>query len=83
MLNETHQIIQEYAFDIASQAGVQLSKVAIVEGRDVGCLDTHLLKLIFDDQIVSILVYKSDLDNLQSERCCIRLERKIRSALAR
>jgi len=75
-------MIKVYATDIASQVGIQLSNVSIVEGRDVGCLDTHLMKLMYDGQLVSVLVYKSDLYNLQAGRCCNRLEMKIQSALS-
>ena len=76
-------MIKKYAADIAAQMGMQLSRVSVVEGRDIGCLDVHLLKLMSDGQLVSALVYQSELDHLQSGSSCERLELKIRSALSR
>jgi len=62
---------------------IQLSQVSVVEGRKVGCLDVHLLNLTSNGQLVSALVYQSELDKLQIGDCCERLESRIRSALAR
>lgn len=76
-------MIQEYVVDLAAQMGIKLSRVSMVEGRRVGCLDVHLLNLAADGQRVSTLVYQSELDGLQSGSGCERLELKIRSALSR
>jgi len=76
-------MIREYAADLAAQTGIKLSQVSVVEGRRVGCLDAYLLNLASDDQLVSALVYQSELDELQSGSCCERLELKIRAALSR
>lgn len=76
-------MIKEYAADLAAQMGIPLSRISAVEGRDVGCLDVHLLNLYSDDQSVSALVYQSELDDLQNGSCCERLEMKIRATLAR
>lgn len=77
-------MIREYTVNLAAQMGIKLSRVSIVEGRKVGCLDVHLLKLAADGQRVSTLVYQSELDGLHSgSSCCERLELKIRSALSR
>lgn len=76
-------MIQEYVTDIAAQMGIRLSRITIVEGRDVGCLSVHLLHIFSSDQLVSALVHQSELDNLLNNSGCERLERKIRSALMR
>ena len=76
-------MILKFADDLATQAGIKLSKVTVVEGRRVGCLEAHLLNLASDGQLVSTLVYQSELDELQSDSCCERLELKIRTALSR
>jgi hypothetical protein len=76
-------MISAYAADLAAQVGIKLSRVSVVEGRRVGCLDVHLLHLAADGQLVSTLVYQSELDELQSDSCCERLELKIRTALSR
>lgn len=76
-------MIQEYAADLATQMGIKLSRVSMIEGRRVGCLDMHLLNLVVDGHRVSTLVYQSELDDLQNGACCDRLETKIRAALSR
>lgn len=76
-------MIDEYAADLAAQMGIKLSEISLVEGRDLGCLDVHLLNLAADGHLVSASVYQSELDTLQSGAGCERLELKIRSALLR
>jgi translation initiation factor 6 (eIF-6) len=80
---ETKQMIQEYVADLATQLGIKLSRVSIIEGRKVGCLDVHLLHLCANGHLVSTLVYQSELDGLQTGASCERLETKIRAALSR
>jgi hypothetical protein len=75
-------MIEEYIADTATHMGIKLSKQYIVEGRRVGCLGVHLLNLACDEQIVSTLVYQTELDNLQDGTYSDRLETKIRSALS-
>jgi len=76
-------MIGEYVTGIAKQMGVNLTRLAFVEGRRVGCADVHLLNLACDYQTVSTLVYQSELDNLSRGSYCERLEVKIRSTLNR
>lgn len=76
-------MIKEYAADIAAEMGATLSKISVIEGQRIGCLDVHLLKLACDGQVASALVYQSELDTLQRGVHCDRLEVKIRSALSR
>jgi len=76
-------MICKFADDLATQAGIKLSRVSVVEGRRVGCLDAYLLNLVSDGQLVSALMYQSELDELHSDSCCERLESKIRTALSR
>jgi len=75
-------MIQEYVQDIAVQMKVHLSQLSLVEGRDVGCLDVHLLKLSSDGHQQSALVYQSELDKIGTGACCERLELRIRAALS-
>jgi hypothetical protein len=75
-------LIQEYVRDIAAQMKIQVSKVSVVEGRKVGCLDVHLLNVTSGDRLVSVLVYQSELDKLQIGERCERLESRIRTALS-
>lgn len=76
-------MIKEFATGLAAKSGIQLSRVSVVEGRRIGCLDVHLLHLAADNQLVSALVYQSELDELKNSSSCDRLEVKIQSALAR
>lgn len=76
-------MIQGYAADLAAQMGMKISRVSVVEGQRVGCLDVHLLNIYADRQLVSALVYQSELDELHNGSSCERLEMKIRSALSR
>ena len=76
-------MIQEFTTDLAAQMGIQLSRVSVVEGRQVGCLDVYLLSLAADDHLVSTLIYQSELDHLQNGSDTGQLETKIRSALER
>ena len=76
-------MIRDYASDIASQMKVQLSNVTVIEGRKLDCFDAHLLKLDTDDQQISLLLYQSELDELQSNFVSDRLEQRIRTALSR
>jgi len=76
-------MIREYAADLAAQTGIKLSRVSVVEGQRIGCLDVHLLHLAADGQLVSALVYQSELDELQCGSRSGRLEVKIRAALSR
>ena len=75
-------MIREYAADLAAQTGIKLSRVSVVEGHRIGCLDVHLLHLAADGQLVSAFVYQSELDKLQVGESCERLESRIRSALS-
>jgi hypothetical protein len=76
-------MIREHATAIAAQMKVQLSDITVVEGRTLGCFDAHLLKLDAEGQQVSLLLYQSELDELQSDFVGDRLELRIRSALSR
>jgi hypothetical protein len=76
-------MIRDYVSGLAKQTGIELSGVRFIEGRTVGCLDVHLLHLAVDENLVSTLVYQSELDALHSGSCCKRLDMKIHTALSR
>jgi len=83
MPNDTHKMIKDYTTDIASQVGLQLSKIDFVDGDKVGYIDTHLMTIISNGHLVSVLAYQADVDDLLTGKNCDRLETKIRSALSR
>lgn len=76
-------MIHDYVVDIASQLGMELSKVSMVEGQRLGCTDTCLLNIGARGCIVSALVFQTDLANLEKGFNLDRLELRIRSALLR
>jgi hypothetical protein len=76
-------MILKYATNLASQYGIILSKARFIEGQSVGCPDVNLLQLSVNEHLVSLLVYQSDLDALQSESCCEQLDKKLHTALSR
>ena len=76
-------MVREYATDLAAQIGIRLSDVSVDESQWVGHDDVHILHLIADNHRVSVLIYKSELDELQKYSCCDPLKYKIRSALSR
>lgn len=76
-------MLTEMVNDIASQVGLQLSKVSLVEGQRLGCTDTCLLNMGSKGHIVSALIYQTDIDNLKNGTDVDRLELRIRAALSR
>lgn len=76
-------MIRSYAADLATQMGITLSDISVVEGERVGCVDVYLLHLGSKGYNVSSLVYHSDFAALRDGGECDRLETRIRSALLR
>lgn len=76
-------MIQEYVVNLAAQMEIPLSKISVVKGRDVGSFSVHLLNLSTDNHLVSALVNQSEMEALQNDSNCERLELKIRDALSR
>lgn len=76
-------MIREYAADLAAQMGMQLSDISVVDGEQAGCIGVHLLLLSINDNMVSSLVYQTDIAALQDGSEFDRLETRIRSALSR
>jgi len=76
--------LKDYTLSQAEKSGVALANIKITEGKDVGCLDTHLLALsTIDDKHDFILVYKSDIETINSGKHCKRLDRKFRNSFNR
>jgi DNA gyrase/topoisomerase IV subunit B len=73
--------LKDYTQSLAEKSGVSLASIKITEGKDVGCLDTHLLALsTIDNKHDFILVYQSDIETIDSGKHCKRLERKFRNS---
>jgi hypothetical protein len=76
-------MIKEYATSLAEQMGIQLSRVSVIDGKLLGCRDSHLLQLYSDDQMESALVYQREIEALHEGISRERLEFRIRTALSR
>ena len=76
-------MITKYVSDIAAQMGMKLSKVSLVDGRPLGCLDVYLLNMSAKERIVSALIFQADLENLEKGISSDRLEVRMRAALQR
>lgn len=76
-------MIEKYASDLAARMGITLSEISLVEGKDVGCLDMHLLLLNADLNRVSVPVRQQDLEDLLNSSDNTRLDLKLCSALSR
>ena len=76
-------MIREYTAGLAAQMEIKLSRVSIIDGKLLGCRDSHLLQIYSDNHMESVLIYQSELETLQNEIQSDRLETRIRGALTR
>lgn len=76
-------MVVTYVSDLAAQMGIKLSRVSLIEGKLVGCRDTHSLMMSSKGCSVCTIIYQSDLEHLREGNECIRLEGSIREKLAR
>jgi len=76
-------MIEEFAANLAAQMGIELSRVTVVDGKLLGCRDSHLLQLVSDGRTESAIIYQLDLDDLQHGISGNRLETRLKAALSR
>jgi len=76
-------MIEEFAANLAAQMGIELSRVKVVDGKLLGCRDSHLLQLVSAGRTESALIYQLDLDDLQRGISRNRLETRLKAALSR
>ena len=72
-----------YVHTIAAELDVALTKVALVDNDNLREMNAYLLHLATRNHLVSTLIYRTDLIELQRSHSSDRLEVKIRSTLAR
>ncbi len=75
-------MIKKYVSACAVGMGVKLSKVLLVDGKSVGCLDVYLLKISSKGHYAEVLVFQAELDIMKQGICCDPLEARIRTALS-
>jgi hypothetical protein len=76
-------MIEEFVLNIATPLGIDITSVSLVEGHLLGCKDAHLLNMTSKGHVVSALIFKTDIENLQRGVGCDRLEVMIRASLSR
>lgn len=76
-------MIEKYVSELAEQMGMKLSKIYLVEGKLVGCLDSHTLMMSSKGCNVSTIIYQTDLEHLKQGNGCSHLEANIREKLSR
>lgn len=74
---------EKYISDLASQMGIELSSISLVERVSGGSLDTHSLMMSSKGCNVSTILYQTDLELMKSGSSCDRLELRIQQALSR
>ena len=76
-------MIEKYVYNLAAQMGIKLSEVSLTDGSNLGCKDVHLLNISTEEALVSTLLFRSDIMNLETGNECSRLELKMRKTLLR
>jgi len=76
-------MIEEYATNLATQMGIALSRITVIDGKLLGCRDSHLLQLHSGGRTESALVYQLDLEDLHRGISKTRLEARLKAALLR
>lgn len=76
-------MIEEFVSRISTKMGINLSQVSLVDGQPLGCIDVHLLNISSQGYVVSSLVFRADIDNLNNGLVCDSLEVRIRASLSR
>lgn len=76
-------MIQAYAAELAAQMGIKLSHVSVIDGKRLGCRDSHLLQLYAGGRREGALIYQTELDDLQKGIRRAGFETRIRAALSR
>ncbi|MDD2734849.1 MAG: hypothetical protein PHF56_12980 [Desulfuromonadaceae bacterium] len=76
-------MIEEFTVNLAKQRGITLTSVSLADGKMMGCQDVYILEISSKGRLVSKLVHHSDINKLQNDSACDRLEVIIRSALTK
>ncbi|HXE98009.1 MAG TPA: hypothetical protein VN642_16515 [Dongiaceae bacterium] len=76
-------MINDFVNDIASQMSIKLSKVSVIDGQTLGCLDSCLIDMTSKGKTVGALISKGDIECLDHGTECPRMEVKIRASLSR
>lgn len=59
-------MIHKFVSDISTQLGIKLSKVSLIDGQHLGCIDAQLLKMSAKGHTVGALVFQADIEKLKN-----------------
>ena len=76
-------MIRKFVDSIATPIGITLSQISVVDGKKLGCCDTHLLQIYSEGNTEGALLYQRELEDLQDGIRSVSLEKRIRAALLR
>lgn len=76
-------MIEQFVSGIAARMGIDLSRITLVDGQPLGCVDVQLLNMSSKGHVVSALVFQADIESLKSGADCASLEVRMRSSLSR
>ncbi|MFA7405532.1 MAG: hypothetical protein WC007_16180 [Pelobacteraceae bacterium] len=76
-------MIKKFVSGISTTMGINLSKVSLVDGQSLGCIDVQLLNMSSKGQVVSALIFQADIENLKNGVGCDSLEVRLRASLSR
>jgi hypothetical protein len=76
-------MIEQFVSCIAARMGIDLSRITLVDGQPLGCIDVQLLNMSSKGHVVSALVFQADIENLKNGTDCDSLEVRMRSSLSR
>lgn len=74
-------MIEKYLIEAGASIGEKISKVEVVDGKSVGCLDTYLIKFNHNKKAHSVLIHQRDFDNIVGGKNLDLLQKKIEAAL--
>ncbi len=74
-------MIDDYVKAVANQLGIRLSRIEMIDGQAVSCLDAHLLHLSAEGHTVSAIVHSQELDVVLAGKFCEPLELRLLSVL--
>jgi len=76
-------MVKKYVSDIASQMGIDLSRVRLIKSKSVRSPDTHMLMMSSNGCNVSTILYQDDLEVIKSGGTCDTLDLRILQVLLR
>jgi len=76
-------MIRNLVMKFAEEAGIKLTKIDVIEGKNAGCLDAGLLRIFSDKHSVNEIIYWSEMQALQSGCNTVELEQRICRALSK